>query len=580
MPFLHKCLNIALLIVAISSSAWADTQATASVSNNQVFLGDTFILTVEVNDTGSEYQLDTSQLNDNFEVSRPSRSQNTSMINGDITRKINWLLRLQAKKIGSFTIPPLTLGDIVTQSINIEVKEAGEQQQSTSNDTIFIENSVNKSKVYLDQPIILETKIYVSENIIDGDVQAPVLEAANIERIVSDDKSTQIVRNGLRYQLFTYQYQITPSQAGEVNVTSPLLIGSIRKNISVNDWQNRIIAQPINIRGNNVAITVKEMPAGYQGDWLVSEDVHLIENNNLQQQALFVGDPITRSISLRVASIALEKMPEIELNYDSSLRYYPDQDDLKQGTLEGVLYSQRTITHAIIADKSGQLILPEIKVPWWNSKTEQQEFATLPAQTLTIQAALPSNNSNNNVTSNTSNINSGSRIDSNSTDQSSLTAAIQQDKNTTEGESGQLLIWKISTLVLLLLLISLSFYHLKSRRNDKVNTKKASYVATDNKQYQHLLNALKQAKPNQVYASLLRYLQSQQSAITQLQQIATLTGLSEDKKQQLLLNLQQLELACSAQTHQWDAQQLLKLIKMHHQVTMANNFNSISNINP
>mgnify|MGYP003638866510 FL=1 len=580
MPFLHKCLNIALLLVAFSSSAWANIQATASVSNNQVFLGDTFILTVEVNDTGSEYQLDTNQLNDNFEVSRPSRSQNTSMINGDITRKITWLLRLKAKKIGTFTIPPFTLGDTVTQAINIEVKEAGEQQQSTPNDTIFIENSVNKSKVYLDQPIILETKIYVSENIIDGDVQAPILEAASIERIVADDKSTQIVRNGVRYQLFTYQYQITPSQAGEVNINSPLLVGSIRKNISVNDWQNRIIAQPINIRGNNVAITVKEMPASYQGDWLISEDVHLIENNNLQQQALFVGDPITRSISLRVASIALEKMPEIKLNYDSSLRYYPDQDDLKQGTLEDMLYSQRTITHAIIADKSGQLILPEIKVPWWNSKTEQQEFATLPAQTLTIKAALRSNNSNKNTTSNASNINSDSSINSNSTDQSSLTAAIQQHKNTTKGEYGQLLIWKISTLVLLLLLILLSFYHLKSRRNDKVNTNKANHVVTDNKQYQQLLNALKQAKPNQVYGNLLRYLQSQQAAITQVQQITTFTGLSEDKKQQLILNLQQLELACSAQTHHWDAQQLLKLIKMHHQVTIASNFNSLNNINP
>lgn len=577
MPFLHKCLTMALLLVAISSSAWADTQATASVSNNQVFLGDTFILTVEVNDTGSEYQLDTSQLNDNFKVSGPSRSQNTSIINGDISRKITWALRLQAKKVGALTIPPLTLGDVSTQAIKIEVKEAGKQQKSSSNDTIFIENSVDKSQVYLDQPIILDTKIYVSENITDGDVQAPVLAGANIERVVSDNKSTQVVRNGLRYQLFNYQYQITPTQAGEVKITSPLLVGSIRKNISVNDWQSRIIAQPINIRGNNVAITVKQMPANYQGDWLVSEDVHLIENNNLQQQDHFVGDPITRSISLRVASIALEKMPEINLNYDSSLRYYPDQDDLKQGTLEGVLYSQRTITHAIIANTSGQLVLPEVKIPWWNSKTEQQEFATLPAQTLTIKPALQGNNSNYKSTNNNSMTNN---INSDSTKQSALTAATLGNNSNTADQSGQLLIWKVSTFTLLLLLISLSFYHLQSVRNNKANAQKTNNTTTDNKQYQQLVNALKQAKPNQVYACLLRYLQSQQPTTTKLQQIGTFTGLSKDKKQQLLLNLQQLELACSAQAHQWNAQQLLKLIKSHHKVTTSHDFNLINNINP
>jgi len=588
MPFLHKCLSVILLLIVISSSASAATQATASVSNNQVFQGDTFILTIEVNDTGSEYQLDTSALTDDFKVSGPSRSQSTSIINGDINRKITWVLRLQANKVGDFTIPALAIGDLFTDPITIQVKEAGEEQQSTSGDTIFIENSVDKTQVYLDQPIILESKIYVSENIVDGDVQAPSLTAANIERVSNDNQQTQVILNGLRYKVFTYQYQITPTQAGDVKITSPLLVGSIRKNVSVSDWQNRIISQPINIRGNSIAITVKPMPANYQGDWLISEDVHLVENNNLHAASYTVGDPITRIISLRVASISVDKMPEIKLNYDSSLRYYPDQDDLKQGTLNGVLYSQRTITHAIIADKSGELVLPEISIPWWNSKTEQQEFATLPAQTLTIKAALAStNNDNQDNASNSANKND---VSNNASTQTALSAAAQLANNGANSSeyaaenkqlTQRLLIWQISSLILLILVVSLCIYLYFVKTNKQLKA-----VVTPNSSnkttapYEQLLQACEQSTPQQVYTYLLRYFQSQYTDIKQLQQITIFSTLPDDQKQQLQDNLQQLELACAGQTHQWNAKQLIKLIKMHHKIAKTHSNHSINTINP
>ncbi|MEL0659170.1 BatD family protein [Psychromonas arctica] len=578
MQFLKKCLTIIVLLVTFSMPAISETQATASVNSNNVFLGDTFMLTVEVNDTGSEYQLDTSALDKDFSVGRASRSQQTSYINGEFTQQITWTLPIQAKKLGTSTIPPLQIGDVSTQAITVEVNKPGKQQQSTADDTIFIENTINKNNVYIDQPIILETKIYVAENISNADVQPPVLEGASIEKVILDQSQSQIVRNGLPYQVFTYQYTITPSTSGEATINSPLLTGTVQKIQQVNNFQHRRVSQAVNIRGNNLALSVKNMPDNFQGDWLISEDVRLIENNDLHDKEYFVGDPITRSISLQIASIALDKIPEIQLNYDSSLRYYPDQDDLKQGTINGTLYSQRTITHAIIANKSGQLILPEIKIAWWNSKTEKQEFATLPAQTLMIKPALTNNTVNDSSDINSNNINS-------STDQLALTAAAQQKKNNAQNnvnddQSTQLIIWQISTLVLLLLLILLSFYHLNVVKNNKVIMQKPKLANSQGQQYKALLSALKQAKPNDVYASLLRYFQTQQPNIKLLQQISSFTGLSEDHKQQLQENLQQLELACSEKPHHWDAEKLLILIKLHHQVTSQSDLNHINNINP
>jgi hypothetical protein len=564
MTFLQKWLGVVLVLFTISSPAFANINATASVSTNKVLLGDVFILMVEVDDAGSEYQLDTNVLKDNFTVFIPTKNQQKSYINGEFKSKTTWQVRLQANKIGTFTIPPLKIGDIFTKAIQIEVSQSS-QQQSTTGDAIFIENTVNESKIYLGQQVVLESKIYVSENITNADVQQPKLKDAQIEKIDSQSQ-TQIIRNGIRYQVFSYRYKITPSVAGESIINSPLLIGDVNKQF--NQWGNSFNIQPVSIRGNNVKLIVKAIPAEFKGDWLVSSNVRLIENNDLHSKTYSVGDPITRSISLQVASLPIEKMPEIKLNYDSSLRYYPDQDDLKQGEINGVNYTQRTVTHAIIATKSGKIVLPEITIPWWNSKTERQEFATLPAQTLTIKPAVtPINNSQQQA---------GDLTQPNPSELNTPINSVE----VSDTHPAQLLAWKISTFILLCLLIAMIIYHLKHSQTKTVIDQQPTSNTVNSSPYKQLLNALQQAKPNLVYATLLRYFQSQHLSITQLSQIEAFTGLDEKEKTTLLGNLQQLELACAGQTHHWDAKQLLKLIKVHHQVSKSTSINQISNLNP
>ena len=565
MTFLHKCLSITLILFAISMPAFSATQATASVSNNQVYLGDIFMLSVEVDDTGSDYQLDTDVLKDKFTVFLPSRSQKTTYINGEFKAQTTWQVRLQANKIGTFTIPSLKVGDVKTQAITIKVDEPSAQQKSGQGDAIFIENSLNKSKIYLGQQVVLESKIYVSENISNADVLPPALDSIEVERIDPKPQS-QIIRNGVRYQVFSYQYKITPSIAKDIMIPSPLLTGQMNRR--VNQWQGQSAYQAINIRGNKVALTIKEVPSDFQGNWLVSDDVRLIENNDLHSKEYAVGDPITRSISLQVASIAIDKMPEIKLNYDNSMRYYPDKDDLKQGEINNKIYTQRTITHAIIANKAGQLVLPEIKIPWWNSITDKQEFATLPAQTLTIKAAQSNSSNNQNSTS--------PLLGNAAIEQAKLnTANNQVATNTTE-----LLLWKISTLVLLLLLIVGTIYHFQQRKGFTLKDNSSVNNIKNKQPYKALLTALQYAKPELVYSSLLRYLQSKYPAITQIQEIEKYSSLNEDKKQKLMLNLKQLELACAGQTHQWDAAELTKLIKQEHQSTTNDELNTLTDINP
>ena len=254
MPLLKQCFSIILFLFILSTPAIAQTEAIASVSNNNLVEGDFFKLTVTVNNSGSQYNVDTSALKNNFEIGSPSRQQETIYDNGEWKKRLTWSFTLKATKTGKFMIPPLKVGDVSTQAIEINVSEAKQSDQSTANDAIFIENTINKTTTYINQPIILEAKIYISGRFNNGQIQAPQLKDAEVEQISGNNSN--IVKNGLRYDLYTYQYKVTPTTSGEFNINSAILTGAVFKPIQTNSLQQRMTSVPVNIRGNNIKLTV------------------------------------------------------------------------------------------------------------------------------------------------------------------------------------------------------------------------------------------------------------------------------------------------------------------------------------
>ena len=549
-----------LLSLFLQQTAWAATQVQASVSDNSIFLGDLFVLTIVLNDTGSEYQLNSKPLEQDFKVSRPSKSSSSTYINGKSQYQTQWQLTLQAKRIGELTIPALHIGSLTTEAIKISVKKPSTEATQTEDNLIFMENSLNKESAYLEQPLIFTSKIYIAQNSTDLELIAPDLADAAVT-VYGEDKKDQTIRNGIRYETITRQFQINATKAGTFTINSPLLTGNVRKRVQIDAWQSRVISEPINIRGDSLQVTIKEKPADYQGKWLVSEDVRLFEKTPLTQQSYQVGEPITRSITLQIASIDKEKLPNIPFNYPKDLRFYPDQDELQEGQANGLHYAQRTIRHAIIADHPGELTLPEIKLPWWNSETDKQEFAVIPAQTLTI---LPAEKQTAEIPVN--------EIATPATDKEQMPTTVIVDNKA-------LIIWQVICAVLLLALIMLTFYHLHYRRSQSVNKNKKP-VQTSNKNYLNLQEALNKQQAPLAYQALLNYAQSEFPTLKSLSQLATRMNLDTQDKAELAAEIKILEKACADPAINWGSAQLSRLIEKHSRQKDTRISEDIMNLNP
>lgn len=560
-------LNTVILCIAsllFSACAYAETHVSATVSNNNIVIGDFIDLTITVNDSDDDYQFDPSQLSHNFNVSRPSQSNQTQYINGTLSQQTQWRVKIQAKQLGQIEIPALKIGNLYTQAIKIQVRKASQKATTDSDVNAFIENTVSKQSLYLGQPLTLTSIIYLGQAANELQLVSPVLKNAKIKAI-GEDVNGRTVRNGIQYQTITRVYQIDAQQAGSLTINSPLLTGSLRKVIRVDDWNNRVIAQAINIRGDALTVTIKILPKTVNGTMLISDDVHLFEDPNFAKQALYVGEPITRKITLQAASITKDRIPTIDYNYSDDLRFYPDKDKITEGTANGLVYIVREMKHAIIPDKAGQLVLPKIKLSWWNSKTDKQAFSTIPARTLTI---LPAKNAETTI---------GDPVAVNNSEQ---TPIINKTK-TIYVDNKALIYWQIATLILLIALILLAAYHLYYRKKT-VPMSSTNEVAKniDTSAIKILEKSLIKNNPNSAYLALLKYSQSKYPEAKIIAQITGLTNLSTQDKQNLEKEIKKLSLACTAKSIQWDHQALLTLLKNAEIQNISKESDDVMKINP
>lgn len=371
-----------VLLCLLSTTVQAATNLNVRVDKNPVMLGEELRLTVQVDEKVSSSAIDFSPLEDNFRVGPPSVSQSMQIINGQSSQSTIWQLSLFAKTTGTFEIPAFTVRNVNSAPIQVEVIPAS--QQTTDQKVLFIESTLSQTELYVQQMVYYEVKIYFSGDLQRGSLSQPELPNTTIEQVGKDIEGTELV-NGIRYQTITRRYSLIPQQSGNFTLEAPFFNGEmIDRNSSRYDYFAK--TQAISAQGQAVNMQVKAMPADFNGNWLVSELVALTEEWTPPSSTLVQGEPVTRTITLTALDAADHQLPDLAIELPSGIKNYAEQPQVKQAERNGRIVAQKVFTSAVIATQTGALKLPAVRVPWWNSKTNQLSYAELPERTLTVSA--------------------------------------------------------------------------------------------------------------------------------------------------------------------------------------------------
>lgn len=356
---------------------------TASVDRDTLGLEETFTLVLrydeQINAT-PDYEL----LQKDFDILNTQSGTQMSIINGNMEASTEWKIALAPKRIGKLLIPSFKIDGAVSDAIEITVEGKTRKPKDGEND-VSVEIETNADTLYVQQQLIVTLRLYTTVGLSGVDLQPLQVKDALVVQL--DEKQYQTKINNRPGAVVETRYAIFPQQSGE------LIIPSVLYQVSVNTGSRDIWDRFYGNSHNNVLrlrteeqkINVLPAHASANGaPWMPAQKVELQEHWSASTDSLKVGEPITRTITIKAEGLTAGQITPLEVSNIDGITFYKDQaqsDDQKSA--DGVIGS-RIETIAIVPTKEGVFTLPETKVRWWNNHAQMMETAYLGAVTLKV----------------------------------------------------------------------------------------------------------------------------------------------------------------------------------------------------
>lgn len=397
---------IAIGLLFLSCLANAN-QLVASVDRDTIGIQETFSLTISA-DSKSSGQPDFAMLKIDFEILSNNVSQFTSISNAGAEFKKVWQLTLAPKHVGTLLIPSFNVDGAISDAIEIKVSKQS-QTQSSSDEQVSVVVELDKNSVYVQEQILVKVKLISQVNLSQAEMQPLSIKDAVV--IPLSDKPKQYVAtiNGKQHLILESNFAIFPQNSGEFIL--PSVIYSVVPSVDRDLWNDpfgRNRSSILRLPTEEKHITVNAIPPSAVGNsWQPANKLSLNETWSSSLDHLKMGEPVTRTITISADGLTGGQIAPLPATTVDGLTFYPDQPQNSDAKTDKGIQGSRVETMAIIPNRGGEFTLPEVKVDWWDSKTQSMQSATLPAKTINVLGgATPTTTQNIPATDSSSNANS------------------------------------------------------------------------------------------------------------------------------------------------------------------------------
>lgn len=380
------------MLFCLAWPAWADNELTVEPDRTNLYEGEVLTLNVrgsmkiDIN-LGNLFDLDISSLpspdiekvEEDFEIVGRNQRYSIRTVNNEMMGEITWTFELAPKTTGRLTIPALTFQDAQSKPVDINVMSGSPPQQDSEEPRdSFIELSTDKDEVYVQEQLVLTIKLFFSGNLIRGELSEPEHPDAIIETLGKQREYSRY-RDGARFRVVERRYAIYPQQPGEFSLNTIRFEGRAR----TPDGQLKFLRDSENL----FDIPVKAIPDSFSGDtWLPARSLELTESGLPENQTLSTGQNLTRTLALKAEGLPAETLPPFTGMDVPGIRTYPETPERNTDATGDGLTSSLTQTTAMVPVQPGNLIVPEIRIAWWDTEADEEKFAVIPARTLAVEA--------------------------------------------------------------------------------------------------------------------------------------------------------------------------------------------------
>ena len=376
-----KYLYAIILLILTSQSAVA-ANITARLSHNPVSLDESFHLIYEA-DSSVDADPDFSILTKEFEILSSSQSTNMRSVNGSWSLKKTWDLALISKQAGVFTIPSVPFGKDLSPAVRVTVKPStsNNTQGASGKDAYFLEVTTDRKTAWVQSEIIYTIRFFTSININRPTLSEPETSDpdAIIEQLGQATNYQKLV-NGMPYSVSELRFAVYPQHSGTLTFKPVIFEGRLPGGRSSSMFDQFMQSGTIKrMRSKSVSVNIKPKPADIAAsEWLPAENVSIEEEWSEDITQLRTGEPVTRTLIIKAEGLTAERLNDIEFPEVTGLKQYPDKAMIENQRKRDGITGTKQIKVAMIPAQAGKFIIPQISIPWWNTRTGKQEVVRLP----------------------------------------------------------------------------------------------------------------------------------------------------------------------------------------------------------
>jgi len=378
-------LFLAAILLLVLSRAEA-AAVTAKLDRSSVVVGETVTLVLETSDTNQSLDADFSVLQADFDVLNRRSETQMSFVNGTQTASVRLVITLEPKREGDLLIPAIKFPGASSNPLTLRVAAAPVLAPGAA-EPVFIEVTVQPEEgpYYVLSQISLMVRIFYQANLTEAAINPPAPAQASVRLL--DEVPYQSDRNGERYRVLERRYAIFPERSGPLTIPAMQLSGRLIERPSDRLWQPTVRGRRVQVESEPLTLEISPRPASFTGDfWLPARRVTLSQQIS-DSDKLHVGEPITRTVIVDAEGLEENMLEEPVWPDLPATRIYPDQPQgISRDNGEWVL-GHKEFRYAIVPEQPGELDLPEIRLDWWDTVTQQQRTAVLPGHRVNV---LPS----------------------------------------------------------------------------------------------------------------------------------------------------------------------------------------------
>lgn len=451
---------------------------------------------------------DLTPLQNNFTIVGTERQVNYTIVNGQSQLTNQWVITLKARHTGILTIPKIKMGTETTDPITVNVETSTRQEEAISLDQqqeVSLYAEANPQKVYVNQQIIYTVRLYNSKRLIDADYQGPKVNDALVIPM-GDAKRYQTVKNNTNYLVEEQKYAVFPQKSGRLKIRSPIFNAMIYE----------INPRRIQAQDKDSLITVTPIPAQYQAiNWLPAQSVTFSDEYEHSGQTINQGGTITRVVKLKAAGLPAELLPALQFASVDELSVYPEKGAVQNEVIKGQVIGSTEFKITYLFNKAGRVTIPELRLPWFNTKTGKEEVAVLAPRSFVINPSDLAKNSSSKPAAN----------------QKTSTPSQQLPKETDSSSGQSHWPWVLAALFALAWFFTLFLWAWQKRTTHQPRGQNKTAL-------QKLTKACNQSNPSQARDALLQWasLQWPDASLLNLTDLTQLTRDPQLKKQVQILS--------------------------------------------